>query len=218
MERKSITFINKNSKYLLLQCIEEHDEALLQNEYNYILKHADVPFSLVAIRINDWNSELSPWKAPAVFGNQKFGSGAAETLRYITEKLLPQLINDYYIGNEQKLIIGGYSLSALFALWCGYNTDIFYGVAAASPSVWFNGWIDFARDNTFHADKVYLSLGDKEEKTRNQIMSTVGENIKLQEQIFKDKGIPCTLEWNEGNHFKDSDIRTAKAFLGLMKL
>ena len=26
------------------------------------------------------------------------------------------------------------------------------------------------------------------------------------------QGIPCILEWNPGNHFRDADIRTAKAF------
>ena len=25
-------------------------------------------------------------------------------------------------------------------------------------------------------------------------------------------GVDCILEWNQGNHFKDADLRTAKAF------
>ena len=31
-----------------------------------------------------------------------------------------------------------------------------------------------------------------------------------------DSGKECVLEWNEGNHFKDPDLRTAKAFAWLM--
>ena len=29
-------------------------------------------------------------------------------------------------------------------------------------------------------------------------------------------GINCTLEWNQGNHFREPDIRTAKAFAWVM--
>ena len=217
MDREIITFINEKSEYLLIQFVDEHDIEVLENEFNIICNSVSVHFSLVAIKVNSWNDELSPWEAPAVFGNQYFGGYADETLRAFTEELFPKIRSNYGFGDETKLIIGGYSLAALFALWCGYNSDLFYGVAAASPSVWFNGWLDYAKANDFKADKVYLSLGNKEEKTRNQIMATVGDCIRQQAQIFDEKNIPCVLEWNEGNHFKDSDLRTAKAFINLMK-
>lgn len=29
-------------------------------------------FALVVVMIKDWNKELSPWKAPAVFGSEEF--------------------------------------------------------------------------------------------------------------------------------------------------
>lgn len=217
MDRKITTFINENSKFILIQFVDEHDLEVLESEYKMICDSVSVPFSLFAVKVQNWNDELSPWEAPAVFGNQNFGGGADETLRYITDELIPKIKNDFHFRNEIKFIIGGYSLAALFALWCGYNTDIFYGVAAASPSVWFNGWIEYAKVNDFRAEKVYLSLGDKEEKTRNQTMAAVGDNIKMQTEIFKEKDVPCVLEWNEGNHFKDSDLRTAKAFISIMK-
>lgn len=217
MDREIITFINENSEYLLLQFVDEHDIEVLENEYKIISESVSAPFSLVAIKVNSWNDELSPWEAPAVFGKQNFGGGADETLRKLTEELLPKIKEDYGFSDETRLIIGGYSLAALFALWCGYNSNLFYGVAAASPSVWFNGWADYAKANDFKAKKVYLSLGNREEKTRNQIMATVGDCIRQQAQIFDEKNIPCVLEWNEGNHFRDSDLRTAKAFINLMK-
>lgn len=217
MDREIITFINKNSEYLLIQFVDGHDIEVLENEYKIICDSVSAPFSLVAIKVNGWNDELSPWEAPAVFGNQNFGGGADETLKELSEELLPKIKSDYGFGDKTKLIIGGYSLAALFALWCGYNSNLFYGVAAASPSVWFNGWLDYAKANDFKAEKVYLSLGNKEEKTRNQVMATVGDCIKQQAQIFEENNIPCVLEWNEGNHFKDSDLRTAKAFINLMK-
>ena len=62
------------------------------------------------------------------------------------------------------------------------------------------------------ADSVYLSLGDKEEKARNPVMASVGVKIKEAHDLLSQEGIQTTLEWNPGNHFRDSDIRTAKAF------
>jgi hypothetical protein len=73
------------------------------------------------------------------------------------------------------------------------------------------------KENTIHSNIVYLSLGDKEEKARNLIMSTVGVRIREAHELLKSRGIKTALEWNQGNHFKDADIRTAKAFAWVMK-
>ena len=66
------------------------------------------------------------------------------------------------------------------------------------------------------APKVYLSLGNKEEKTRNPVMAQVGDAIRALPDIFTPQGAACTLEWNEGNHFRDPDLRLAKAFTRLL--
>lgn len=163
----------------------------------------------------DWNADLSPWEAPAVFGNEAFAGRAAETLGYVTDTLIPELAE----GRDVKILIGGYSLAGFFSLWAAYQTDIFSGVCAASPSVWFPGWINYAEKHQIQASRIYLSLGDKEEKTRNPVMRTVGENIRRQyEMLQADPGCTdCTLEMNQGNHFKEPDIRTAKGFAWLLR-
>ena len=61
-------------------------------------------------------------------------------------------------------------------------------------------------------DNIYLSLGDKEEKTRNKVMATVGDCIRKGFWFLKEDGVHCTLEWNQGNHFHEPEIRMAKAF------
>ena len=61
-----------------------------------------------------------------------------------------------------------------------------------------------------------LCLGDREERTRNPLMSQVGNAVRSAEAILKEGGTECILEWNKGNHFKDPDLRTAKAFAWLM--
>ena len=68
------------------------------------------------------------------------------------------------------------------------------------------------KKNEIKTDTVYLSLGDREEKARNPVMATVGDRIREAYGLLKDRGLNCALEWNEGNHFRDPDLRTAKAF------
>jgi hypothetical protein len=73
------------------------------------------------------------------------------------------------------------------------------------------------RENELRSAAVYLSLGDREEKTRNPVMAAVGDNIREACSLLRSQGVTCTLEWNEGNHFRDADLRTAKAFAWVMK-
>ena len=71
--------------------------------------------------------------------------------------------------------------------------------------------MDYSRKHNPKTGRIYLSLGDGEEKARNAIMSTVGDCIREMDSLLD--GIPHTLEWNVGNHFVEADIRTAKAFV-----
>ena len=52
----------------------------------------------------------------------------------------------------------------------------------------------------------------KEEKARNPVMASVGACIREASEVLKNKEVNTILEWNPGNHFKDVDIRTARAF------
>ena len=210
--KKCIGYITDTAKYLLIQPVDEHDIEALDKEVAEIQKNTEKPFSLIAFKIEDWNNELSPWKAPPAFGSKTFGSGAKDTLEFIESRLIPTVKEKYNLGDEIIFILGGYSLAGLFSLWSAYKSKTFSGIAAASPSVWFNGWEEFMNNNTLLSNTIYLSLGDTEEKTKNKVMSAVGENIKKQEELLKNNNINTILEWNKGGHFSDSDIRVAKAF------
>ena len=195
------------SDTLLIQPVDDHDLELIESEATAIRRLAGRDFHLTAVRVRNWNRDLTPWEAPPVFGKEGFGNGAGETLREILE-----LVG----GEKKKIILGGYSLAGLFALWAGYRTERFAGIAAASPSVWFPGFSNYMRENTMKAGCVYLSLGDREEKTRNQVMARAGDCIREARELLERQGTCCTLEWNEGNHFKDPDLRTARAFAWVM--
>ena len=207
MERKLMMIIyeygNPDADNVLIQLTGDHELSGLENEVEEIRKRTSIDFRFIAAKVDDWNYELSPWKAPAVFGNEDFGDGAVRTLEQILT-LCTDKSKAYYIG--------GYSLAGLFSLWAAYQTDIFSGVAAASPSVWFPGFIAYMKEHEINSETVYLSLGDREEKTRNPVMSQVGNCIQKGYDWLTKCGINCTLEWNQGNHFREPDIRIAKAF------
>lgn len=210
-DRTCFLYQNEAAKHLLIQPIDEHDLEGLDQEVETIKELSDKSFSLVAFMIKDWNQELTPWGAPPVFGKTPFGDGAEKTLEFITSQLLPEVQEDI-----PHLILGGYSLAGLFALWAGYQTDKFEGIAAASPSVWYPQWIDYASGNKPLAKSVYLSLGDKEEKAKNPVMAQVGNAFRKQHELLTEQEINTLLEWNAGNHFVDSDKRMAKGFAWLL--
>ena len=215
-DRECFLYDCGSADVLLIQPVDEHDLEVLDSEVAEIVRLADgTGFTLAAFRVSDWNDDLSPWEAPAVFGNNGFAGKAQSTLQYVTDGLIHELTG----GRDVKIYIGGYSLAAFFSLWAVYQTDLFRGAAAASPSVWFPGWIEYAEKNTVMAERIYLSLGDKEERTRNPVMRTVGDNIRRQYELLQAdmECTGCILEMNPGNHFKETDIRTAKGFAWLLK-
>ncbi len=192
-----------SARNVLIQMVDDHDLSVIESEVAMLQALSGEDFCLKAVKVRGWNDDLSPWEAPAVFGKEGFGGGAGDTLSQILP-LTEDRTKSYYIG--------GYSLAGLFALWAASQTDRFQGVAAASPSVWFPGIVEHLREHPVQTEAVCLSLGDKEEKTRNKVMARVGDSIREIHQILQEQGIRSTLEWNPGNHFRDPDRRTAKAF------
>ena len=211
---------NENTEYVLIQPVDEHDIDALDNEVRYISENISKNFSLAAFKIDDWNSELTPWEMPLLRGKGNFGNEAGKTLEFIKEKLIPSLAEFINIQDKNlKYILGGYSLAGLFSLWSGYQEDIFAGIAGVSPSVWYKDWMKFVKNNKILVKNVYLSLGDLEEKTKHQVLSKIGDNIREYIEILENSENveKCILDWNEGNHFRDSDVRMGKGFVWLVE-
>ena len=200
-----------HAEYLLLQMTGEHELQSMDHEVTAIAQSGR-NFLFAAVPVKSWNDELSPWEAPAVWGKECFGGNAADTICFLTEQAIPTLKQQFALPENVRIILGGYSLAGLFALWASTQTALFSGVAAASPSVWFPGWMKFEQQHLIQAQRVYLSLGDREEHTKNTVMATVGDNIRTLHSRLAERGTDCTLEWNSGGHFKDADLRTARAF------
>ncbi len=204
-----IEYGNPDADIILIQPTGDHEQEGLADEAALIKEASHTDFRFIGYVVKDWNRDLSPWKAPAVFGNEDFGDGAADTLSGILKLCTHK---------DKKYFLGGYSLAGLFSLWAACQTDSFAGIAAASPSVWFPGFTDHMKSHDIMTEGVYLSLGDKEEMTKNPVMRTVGDSIRECHSLLNERNIPCILEWNKGGHFKEPDIRTARAFAQILHL
>ena len=205
-----------HAEYLLLQMTGEHELQSMDSEVAAIAQSAH-QFLFAAIPVENWNDALSPWEAPAVWGKQGFGGNAADTLHFLTEQVISTLKKQFALPENVRIILGGYSLAGLFALWASTQANLFCGIAAASPSVWFPGWMEFEQRHPIQAQRVYLSLGDKEDRTKNAVMAAVGDNIRALHSQLTVRGADCTLEWNSGGHFKNAALRTARAFRWAME-
>lgn len=202
---------NGSPRVLLIQPCDESD--MRESDSGLaLLSEREKDFIHVAFPVLSWNDDLSPWQASPVFGKNGFGGQAERTLGFINDVLIPVIRTRYVPDGDIPVVLGGYSLAGLFSLWAGYVCGSFSAVCAASPSVWFPGWIEFAKDRAPKAKVVYLSLGDREEKAKNPVMARVGDCIREQYSFLQSAKTSSVLEWNEGNHFKDAGIRTAKGF------
>ena len=104
------------AEYLLLQMADEHDPAGMEREAEALRRQTARPFLLVAVPVENWNDDLSPWSAPPAWGKQGFGGRAEDTLAWL-EQAVPSIRRQYSIKEDAKVILGGYSLAGLFARW-----------------------------------------------------------------------------------------------------
>lgn len=175
-------------------------------------------FSLLSVGGLDWNRDMSPWEcAPVMAQDEGYAGGADSYLSLLLEEILPEGLKRLP-ESPSWTGIAGYSLAGLFALYALYRTDIFARAASMSGSLWFPGFGDFVRSHDMKRapEKLYLSLGDKEAKTRNPYLKTVQENTEAAVQLYRDRGLDVTWELNPGNHFRDAELRSAKGILGIL--
>ena len=216
--RQCVLIADERPEMMLIQILDINEVDGFDGEARMIADAAGgVQFAMTGIVTTDWAMDLMPWHDPKVARDERVGQGAELTLLYIEKVLLPGLRERF---GKLPVVLGGYSLGGLFSLWAASQTSSFDGIAAVSPSVWIKGWLDYAAANPVKAKAVYLSLGDREEHTRNKTFAAVGDNIRAEHELLKAQlgNENCVLEWNEGSHFMDSDKRTARGFSWCMKL
>ena len=81
-------FGEQGSNIVLIQPVDDHDLAVIESEVEAMEELSENPFHLITVKVDSWNLDLSPWKAPAVFGNEDFGGGADNMLQKILALLV----------------------------------------------------------------------------------------------------------------------------------
>ncbi|MCQ2508290.1 MAG: alpha/beta hydrolase [Dorea sp.] len=167
-------------------------------------------FTIVAFEVEDWNRDLSPWRAPGLMEGETFEGGGTRLVHLLENEIVPWTKLKY---TEAKVYLMGYSLAGLFAMWVLYESACFDGAVCCSSSFWLEGWQEYANVHKLRKHSVvYLSLGGKEEKTRNQRMAKVGDRTREMEKMLRADPLVerCTLVMNSGGHFADSAKRLVK--------
>ena len=176
-------------------------------------------FNLVTISGLHWNQELSPWAVETVVSkDDNFAGEADQWLPVLIDEVVPQ-VERLLDAPPAWRLLAGYSLAGLFAVWTAFQTDLFSRILSASGSMWYPGWLDYARANepVLPLQGVYLSVGDKESTSRNAVLQTVGERTQALALLLAERGLNVKFEFNPGNHFKNPPLRVVKGIKWLME-
>ena len=176
-------------------------------------------FNLLCVGNLNWNHDMSPWDCPPLSkDDEPFTGGADVYLELLTDEIVPRAMGTVK-GTPSHICIAGYSLAGLFALYVMYRCDVFDRAASMSGSLWFPKFVDYVLKNSMKRtpDKLYLSLGDKEAKTKHQLLKAVGESTEIIAEHYRALGIDLIYELNPGNHFKDAEIRSAKGIMAIIR-
>ena len=175
-------------------------------------------YTLVVISDLCWSHDMSPWAISAITKDDAPCTGGADdylrllqaTIIPLAEKTLPQPIT--WRG------LAGYSLAGLFAIYALYQTAVFSRVASISGSLWFPGFQEyiFAHEMQATPSHLYLSLGNREERTQNPYLQSVRTRTEAIYAFYKKCGLNIHYELNVGNHFKKAVPRTVAGLTWLL--
>ena len=215
---------------ILIWLMGKHEETGMEHMFGSlspVLKEQNCLFA--AWQVEDWNRELSPWKAPASFGDEDFSGRGTQSLDWLTQVCIPYFqrcfIEKGLAENPEgvPVFLGGYSLAGLFALWAFHETDLLSGAASCSGSLWYPGFVEYVKKKEAEGERkrccsIYLSLGSKEAKSRNPVLSTIKECTEELYEFYRNRpDFHAILEWNPGNHFTEPMERLLKGFRWLIE-
>ena len=107
-------------------------------------------------------------------------------------------------------------MAGMFALWSVHQTDAFAVCGSCSGSLWYSGFTDYLEQNALKTPcSVYLSLGEREEKTRHPWFAQVGDATRRAAALMGASPIvkETILVWHPGGHLGSVGERLAAAQL-----
>ena len=219
MERKTMESEGKKEKksspLLILHCFSEEEEAVVK-----LLKgQAYFSFPLLCINHLEWQKDMCPWDSPALINTEKdFIGGADEYLSLLEKEIIPRALE--ILGEEPSYYaLAGYSLAGIFALYAGYRSALFSRIASVSGSLWYPDFVSFAKEKKMlsKAERLYLSLGTEEAKTKHAFLSTIERKTRELVEHYQSSGYCVNFELNPGNHFCEVEQRIEKGIRWIME-
>ena len=197
-EHLTVTVFGKtNAKtvmYIPIPVTEVMETASLTEEF---------PLLLAFIDGMDWNRDLSPWPAPKVFRQEEdFAGKADDFLKLLSSEVFPK-VEGLLENPPEKRILAGISMSGLFALYAGTRSPAFDALASISGALWYDDFLSYMETHPLSEEvrRVYLSLGNKEKRTKNPRMARVETATLAIRELFAAQGIETIYQSNQGNHF-----------------
>ena len=218
--RSASLYSSKNaaSPLLILNVYSDDVDAVTAVIMKEICKDNGFDFHLLVIHQLRWEHDMTPWPCPPVAKNDPACTGGAdEYLKILTTQIIPQAKSIIH-GEPAYIGMVGYSLAGLFALYAIYKSDIFDCVASVSGSLWFPEFKDYVMNHAFckRPKRIYISLGNREAYTKNAYLKSVQTNSEDMVEHYRSLGVDVIWEINQGNHFKDVEVRIAKGMRALL--
>ena len=182
------------------------------------------PFLLLNVDTVNWNDDMTPWPASSVFKKSGAFSGGADayldTLTHVIKPYVDAHYNTEPAAENTALI--GYSLGGLTALYALYTKEAFGKIGCLSGSLWYENWLGFLESHQplKPEAKVFISLGRKEQQSKNERMAAVGKCTEKAAEIIGAQLNDVSrfkFEWNDGGHFTEIPLRFCRSLLWLMR-
>ena len=186
----------------------------------------DARAGLAILEVEDWNRDLSPWRAQGISAEAgDFAGSGREYLEDLCSEVIPGLEKKYGWGcSGFRRILGGYSMGGLFALFAVLENSFFQDMISVSGSLWYDGIMEYLSKDTqgegqalSRERRAYFSLGKREPKSRNPRMAKVGKQTEAILEMLKVQGFSVYFEWNPGSHFQEALERMEQGISYMIK-
>lgn len=188
-----------------------------KNLINLLVKE-NIKINIIFIYDLDRPNDLTPWEATYFLKGEVSCEGNADALiDFITNFLCNDIIKKFNLNPSFKAFIG-LSLGGLFAIYLAFKTNYFQKIGCVSGSLWYPKFVDFVENSKVleGISTIYLSLGDKEKNTKNELMKNVEIDTLKCFDLIKCKVNNSFFEFTKGNHFKNTNKRIVNAIKYLL--